>query len=144
MKKVILVLVPIILFVGFYGISGGKYIYAKGDNEKIEIPQNDIGYKKAQFYKYKVGDKDIKFFLIKDENGNLKGAFDACDVCYPAKKGYSQKGEFIVCNNCQRQFNYSSVGNLKGGCNPSPLKFTISGDKILINLKEISTQYNYF
>jgi uncharacterized membrane protein len=78
----------------------------------------------AQFFEEEIDGVKIKFFAIKDENGEIKTAFDACDVCFNSKKGYTQDGEYMVCNNCGNRYHVSGLGTenkARGGCWPSYL-----------------------
>ena len=52
---------------------------------------------KAHYYEHKTGDITIRYFVLKSADGVLRAAFDACDVCWPAGKGYAQDGDFMVC-----------------------------------------------
>lgn len=141
MKKILILILASIFLTGFFG---GKYKKVKDNNGVIAIPINELKDGNAQFYKYTFKDKEIKFFIIRTNDGSIRTAFDACDVCYPAKKGYSQQGDFMICNNCGMRFHQSKIGIFKGGCNPSPLKSEIRAGNILITVQELSTHYNYF
>jgi uncharacterized membrane protein len=100
---------------------------------------------KAHFYSYSApGGITIKYFIIKSSDGVIRAAFDACDVCWPSGKGYKQDGDFMVCQNCGKRFASNLVNEVKGGCNPAPLKRTIKGDKLVIQTKDIMDGRNYF
>ena len=64
---------------------------------------------------------------MQSKDGEYRAAFDACDVCYPNKKGYTQQGDLMVCNNCGLQFESTKINEVKGGCNPSPIERTLEG-----------------
>ncbi|MFX0114338.1 MAG: Fe-S-containing protein, partial [Candidatus Hodarchaeota archaeon] len=55
---------------------------------------------KAQFFQYNSGGTSIKYFVVIGSDDGFHIAFDACDVCYESKKGYSQNGNKMHCNNC--------------------------------------------
>jgi hypothetical protein len=100
---------------------------------------------KARFYEYKTGDGiTVKYFIVKSSDGVIRAAFDACDVCWPAGKGYSQKGDFMVCRNCGRQFASVRVNEVTGGCNPGALRREMAGDKLVIKGKDIVEGRKYF
>ncbi|MEM3554980.1 MAG: Fe-S-containing protein, partial [Candidatus Micrarchaeaceae archaeon] len=61
-----------------------------------------------------------------------EAAFNACDVCYPARKGYHQEGDVMVCNNCGRRFPTNQINIVRGGCNPAPLERAVDGDTLVI------------
>jgi len=88
---------------------------------------------KAHFYSAKIDGTTVKYFLVKTPDGVVRGAFDACDVCYPEKKGYRQDGGVMVCVNCGQKFPLAKVGLVKGGCNPAPLAHTEENGKVVIS-----------
>ncbi|TAL69447.1 MAG: DUF2318 domain-containing protein [Bacteroidetes bacterium] len=82
--------------------------------------------------------KNIEYFIVKDGSGNFKTAFNACEVCYKADKGYSQKGDKMHCNNCGNEYPIENLGSQDtGGCWPGYLPHTISGDEIVIQISDI-------
>lgn len=93
----------------------------------------------AQFYSYNSDGTAIRYFLVKDQQGNVHGALDACDVCYAAKKGYRQNGDVMHCLNCGRDFSITSLGtdNTAGGCWPSHLPINISQNKVTIKVSDL-------
>jgi uncharacterized membrane protein len=99
----------------------------------------------ARFYSYPAGNGvTIKYFVLKSSDGVIRAAFDACDVCWREGKGYTQKGDFMVCNNCGRRFASVRVNEVTGGCNPSPLTREIRGDKVILQVKDILEGKPYF
>jgi hypothetical protein len=42
---------------------------------------------------YTDGALTIRYFILKSSDGIIRAAFDACDVCWPAGKGYFQDGD---------------------------------------------------
>ncbi|HMK33660.1 MAG TPA: DUF2318 domain-containing protein [Desulfomonilaceae bacterium] len=115
------------------------------DNGTFVFPASVFADGKAKHYEYKASpDKRIRFFVVKSTDGIIRAAFDTCEVCYKAKKGYVQKGNDMVCINCGLKFRTDKVNEIKGGCNPSPLKRTIQGDKIVINQGDVMTGLHYF
>ncbi|MFO7715385.1 Fe-S-containing protein [Desulfosarcina sp.] len=88
----------------------------------------------------------IGYFILKSTDGVIRAAFDACDVCWRAGKGYYQEGGSMVCRNCGRRFESGMVNEVQGGCNPAPLKRTIQGDQVVIledDLKKGQTYFNF-
>ena len=99
---------------------------------------------KARYYEQTSGDLTIRYFIIKSSDGIIRAAFDACDVCWPAGKGYYQDGDDMVCRNCGRRFASVLVNEVEGGCNPAPLKRTVDKDKLVIQVKDILEGRTYF
>lgn len=138
----------IVLAAGFVLLNGGQ---AAGnpavfnaspmdaDGQNVAIPASDIGDTAFHFYSYNSGGTEIKYFVVKDKNGELHTAFDACDVCYRAQKGYMQAGDYAKCNNCGKSFSISDIGtkNKAGGCWPGYLPHQIRGDSIVIKTSDL-------
>lgn len=86
----------------------------------------------------------IRYFILKSEDGVIRAAFDACDVCWPAGQGYAQKGRFMICRNCGRRFASDKINVLVGGCNPAPLQYEIKGEEVLIKTADLLAGAKYF
>jgi uncharacterized membrane protein len=95
---------------------------AKTTGDVVSIPVSTFDDGKAHYFEHKNGDITIRYFVLKSADGVVRAAFDACDVCWPAGKGYAQDGEFMVCRNCGQRFHSTKVNEVKGGCNPAPLE----------------------
>ena len=81
----------------------------------------------------------VNFFAVKGTDGQIRTAFDACDVC-GGSKGYRQQGTDVICNNCGRNFKIDDLGtkNVGGGCWPSALTHRVEGSEILINKDDLA------
>ena len=83
---------------------------------------------KAKHFEYKHSPNQVvRFFVVKSTDGVIRAAFDACEKCFRAKKGYVQQGDDMLCINCGLKFRTDKVNVVTGGCNPSALKRTIDG-----------------
>ena len=106
---------------------------------------SDFSDGKAKYFSYKTPQGlDIRYFLLKSSDGVIRAAFDACDTCWAAGKGYRQEGDFMVCNNCGLRFSSVKINEVKGGCNPAPLTRTSSGDRIIVKVKDIIEQGSFY
>jgi uncharacterized membrane protein len=114
------------------GKGDGKYPTVSAHQGVVTLPVSQIADGKAHFFSYKNGDTAIDFFVLKSRDGVIRAAFDTCDVCYKAKKGYRQEGDFMVCNNCDQTFASDKINEIKGGCNPAPLQRRVEGGNLLI------------
>lgn len=121
-----------------------QYSKVEAENGEVRIPLNDVDDGNAHHYSYQDQGREIKFFIVKSSDGVVRAAFDACDVCYPAKKGYTQDGEYMICNNCGRRFHVSQVNMVEGGCNPAPLHRETAGDKLVIKVADILEGARFF
>jgi uncharacterized membrane protein len=99
---------------------------------------------KARHFEHVDGNLTIRYFILKSSDGIIRAAFDACDVCWPAGKGYYQDGDFMVCRNCGRRFASVLVNEVQGGCNPAPLKRSLQNDRLIIQIKDIQEGRQYF
>ena len=137
---------------GILALSGGLFFLpategAATANPAAEVvyPVKDFQNGKARFYSHPAGNGvTIKYFVLKSSDGVIRAAFDACDVCFEAGKGYEQKGDFMVCKNCGRRFASVRVNEVQGGCNPAPLTRTIQGDKLVLQVKDLLEGKPYF
>ena len=120
----------------FFGGGGKGYAIVDANNGVVKIPVSEIG-QDAKFYTYKSGGKDINFFVLKSSDGEIRAAFDACDVCYREKKGYTQRGDVMVCGNCGMAFPSAGINLVSGGCNPAPLERFIEGGYLVLSAAEI-------
>ena len=126
------------------GVTVAENLSANTNGSQISLSVDQFDDGKARHYEYRNGDLKIKYFIIKSSDGIIRAAFDACDVCWPAGKGYYQSGDVMICRNCGRQFKSVLVNEVKGGCNPAPLKRTVQGDRLVIELKDILEGKQYF
>ncbi|MEZ7196114.1 Fe-S-containing protein [Pseudodesulfovibrio karagichevae] len=126
----------------FWGFGGSDSVTA--ENGVVSIPVSEVSDGDAHFYRYDAGGKDVKFFVMKSRDGIIRAAFDACDVCYGEKKGYTQDGDFLVCNNCGQRFHSSRINEVKGGCNPSPLAREYDARNVTIKAGDLAAGAGYF
>uniref|UniRef100_A0A831U6Z0 DUF2318 domain-containing protein n=1 Tax=Geobacter metallireducens TaxID=28232 RepID=A0A831U6Z0_GEOME len=123
----------------------GKAEKVKASGGVVSIPLSKVSDGKAHFYKFTDGGKEISFFVVKAPDGTLKTAFDACDVCFREKKGYTQDGAFMVCRQCNMKFSTNRIGpHAVGGCNPSYLPGRQAGGSVIINVADLKAGSRYF
>lgn len=104
----------------------------------LAIPIADLS-QTASFYKADIDGTEIELVALKDSKGNLRTAFNACQVCYSSGKGYYvQDGNYLVCQNCGNSFTIDQVGIASGGCNPWPI---LDSDRIVTD-DEIQISYD--
>ena len=130
--------------VSFFKMKGKvSQTFAKTDEVILPVTLFDDG--KARHFQLQTEDGIlIKYFILKRSDGVIRTAFDACDVCWPRGKGYYQQGDFMVCRNCGRSFASVKVNEVKGGCNPAPLKRRVEGENLVILAKDIIEGRQYF
>lgn len=112
--------------------------------ETVSYPAALFDDGKARHYEYRNGKFNIRYFVLKSSDGVIRAAFDACDVCWPAGKGYYQDGDAMVCRNCGRRFASVLVNEVKGGCNPAPLNRSVVNGEVVISTKDLIEGRQYF
>lgn len=110
----------------------------------VQIPAAQFDDGAARHFEYRHGEDTIRFFVLKSADGVIRAAFDACDVCWPAGKGYYQEGDNMVCRNCGRRFASNRINEVKGGCNPAPLQRSVEGENLVIRVSDIIEGKAYF
>ncbi|MDD1721088.1 MAG: DUF2318 domain-containing protein [Euryarchaeota archaeon] len=110
---------------------------------ELKIPLSNIT-NALSYYTYTSNGTAIKFFAVKGADGNVHVAFDTCDVCGP--KGYTQSSNDVVCSNCGKHFAINGIGttNADGGCWPSHLPMSISGDTVVIKASDVAAKESAF
>lgn len=111
------------------------------EGDFVKIPVSEIS-SNAKWFSYDSQGVKIKYLAVKGSDGSIRTAFDACDVCFGAKKGYRQEGSFLVCNNCGKKFAIDSIGvenKTPGGCWPGYLPSTVSGSYLLIKKTDMES-----
>ena len=64
----------------------------------------------------------MQLIALRDENGQVRLAYNTCQVCAGSPYAYFEyKDGVLECQNCGNQFPLSSVGQAAGGCNPMPV-----------------------
>jgi uncharacterized membrane protein len=100
---------------------------------------------RARHFEYRPSpNQAVRFFVVKSTDGVIRAAFDACEQCFRAKKGYVQQGNNMVCINCGLKFRTDKINVVTGGCNPVTLKKTIQGPNVVIAQQDVMAGLNYF
>ena len=120
------------------------YPLVSAEDGAVRLPLATFDDYRAHHFTYMHGTRPIEFFVLKSKDGVVRAAFNACDVCYQSKKGYTQDGDHMVCNNCGRRFPADQINVIHGGCNPSPLRRAVDGDTLVIQIQDIITGQDYF
>lgn len=82
----------------------------------LAIPIADLS-QTASFYKADLDGTEVELVALKDSKGNLRTAFNACQVCYSSGRGYYvQDSDYLVCQNCGNSFTIDQVGIASGDC----------------------------
>ena len=120
------------------------YPLAVAEDGALQFPLSAFDDYAAHHYTYMHEGRPIEFFVLKSKDGVVRAAFNACDVCYLSKKGYTQEGDVMICNNCGRRFPADQINVVHGGCNPSPLDRSVEGDSLIIKVEDVVRGQEYF
>ena len=116
----------------------GEQLSLTGDGVQIETKSVSDG--QAHFFNTTLSNgNNIYFFVVQDEDGILRAAANACQVCFDARMGFRQEGDFMVCNTCGNKYPLIKIATEKGGCNPGPINpnLEIQNSNIIIEQKEL-------
>jgi uncharacterized membrane protein len=115
-------------------------------SEQVEIATAKLSDGKVHFFSTQADGVTVKYMAAKDRDGVLRTAFNACDVCYAQKKGYSDLGDSVKCLNCGKTFPIKDLGvtNKAGGCEPGYLAHSKTGTGIAIKLSDLEKGVRYF
>ncbi len=137
----------------FIVLITAEFIYAKGvsalssatavsfTNGAVNIPVTQVSDGDLHRYAVSEGGTQIRFLLFQKPDGKVAVVFDACEICGGA--GFYKTANGLVCKNCASPINSQSVG-APGGCNPVPLKATISGGDIVIQEADLEAGTRLF
>ena len=120
------------------------YSLVEAQDGAVRLPLSTFDDGQAHHYTFMHEGKPLEFFVLKSDDGVVRAAFNACDVCFLERKGYTQDGETMVCNNCGRRFPADQINVVEGGCNPSPLERTVSGEELVIQFEDLLTGQDLF
>jgi hypothetical protein len=120
------------------------YPQVTAENGVVRFPLSNFDDYNAHHFTYMNEGRPIEFFVLKSNDGVVRAAFNACDVCFGSKKGYTQDGDHMICNNCGRRFPADQINVVHGGCNPSPLTREVEGDTLIIQVEDLVTGQPYF
>ena len=130
-----------------------EFIYAKSVNElspatpvtfsngAVSIPLAQVSDGDLHRYVAHENGTDVRFLLYKKPDGKVVALFDACQICGPV--GFFKGPNGIVCKNCAAPINSQSVGT-PGGCNPVPLKSSVTSDAMVIQEADLLSGASMF
>jgi uncharacterized membrane protein len=127
----------------FLGETGETLAIAGG---QVTIPASSFTPNQVRYFNTEIEGKKIYFMVVKDRQGVYRAAANACEVCFQAKKGFTQQGDSIVCNSCGNKFSLDTLGITKGGCNPGPISpnVPVVNNQLILNTSQLSQVANLF
>lgn len=110
-------------------------------NGQITIPLAEVS--DGGLHRYAAGENGttVRFWLYQKPDGKIATVLDACEICGPV--GFYKSSTGVICKNCVAPINAQSVG-MAGGCNPIPLKATVTADAVIISEADVAGGSRYF
>ena len=130
-----------------------EFIYAKGTstlsaatpvtftNGTVSIPLAQVADGDLHRYAANEGGTEIRFLLYQKPDGKVATVFDACEIC--GSVGFFKTANGLVCKNCASPINSQSVGT-PGGCNPVPLRASVTGADVVIQEADLAAGAKLF
>ena len=128
----------------FIGENGEQVSLVDG---QVELDAEVFVDNLVHYYNIELADgKTVYFFVVKDRNGVYRAAANACQVCFDARMGFRQEGDFMVCNTCGNKYPLDKIATEKGGCNPGPINpdLKVENGKIIIKQSELEEVAGFF
>jgi high-affinity iron transporter len=137
----------------FIVLVTAEFVYAKNasklspatelafSNAQLSIPLSQV--LDGELHRFAVNENgtEVRFWLYRKPDGKVATVFDACEIC--GAVGFFKGPEGVVCKNCAAPINPQSVG-IAGGCNPIPLKASVSSDTVTIQEADIAAHAKMF
>ncbi len=109
---------------------------------EIAISLDSVADGRLHRYSYTASGGTVMRFIIIKKGGSAYGVgLDACDICGPT--GYYERDGQVVCKLCDVVMNKATIG-FKGGCNPVPFPYKITGGKIVIAAEALEKEKKRF
>ncbi len=149
-SRILILVIPLLAaaIVGSWMLLGSKsasgFTEVRAHNGIVAIPRAQVSDGKAHFFTYREAGRATHFFVLQSQDGEIRAALDACDVCYQAGKGYRQDGNQMICINCNMAFRSDRINEVQGGCNPTPLQRSLRDGQLLLSAAELSRLSWYF
>ena len=134
------ILVALQAHAAFWGLLGDSVENVTARDGVIAIDASTLVKTASRHYRYQEGAHTVKFFVVRDGQGTVRAAIDACEVCWREGKGYTPKDGAMLCVNCGRKFPMHRIGLVAGGCNPHPFDFKVENDAVVIATQELLLQ----
>lgn len=148
MRHILLLATAIWLMVGSqawaFSLFGSAHETVQAKDGGVTVSAAKLGNGQAAYYQYKQDGVVIRFFLVRDNQGVVRAALDACEACWRAGKGYALQEGAMLCRNCGMRFALNRIGQVRGGCNPHPFTFAQNGNDVQVPVATLLAGARYF
>ena len=128
----------------FWNVFGRAMEDVAARDGNIIIDISTLSKMSSRHYRYQEGGQVIKFFVVRDGQGVVRAALDACRVCWKAGRGYTLADGAMTCRQCGQIFPLNRIGLATGGCDPLSFRFKTENDALIISTQELLRGMNYF
>lgn len=146
---------PVLIFIlvilwGWYSATGEKATTLYNPKPKplvedkgiliipLKDPAMDLFDGRIHKFSFGSGADIINFIVIKRSDNTLAVCLDACEICPP--EGYGQRDDHVICIYCNTPIPVNTLGK-PGGCNPIPLKASVTERDVRIEVIEIQKKW---
>ena len=107
------------------------------EGDSILIPIENVNDGHLHRFEYKTEHNiSVRWIAVKKPGAASFGVgLDACEVCGNA--GYFERSGQVICKRCDVVMNINTIG-FKGGCNPIPLAYEVSGGNLVFRIADIT------
>jgi uncharacterized membrane protein len=110
--------------------------------DRITVPIENIDDGHLHRFAYITSEgTEVRFIVIKKNESAWGVGLDACDIC--GATGYYERDDEVICKLCDVVMNKSTIG-FKGGCNPVPLAYEISGGSMVVRTQDLENEQKRF
>lgn len=113
------------------------------DNSSISISGLARGTARLFCYRDSAGEQ-LRFLLARDDDGKVKGVFDACGQCYRYHQGYTVAGGYLICRLCGNRYPLSDVQKGLASCTPVQLPVKQHGDHVEVRVADLRKGQSLF
>lgn len=112
-----------------------------GSDAAVDMAHLEDG--KPLFFTHYHGGKKISFFLVRTGD-SVNAYLDACNACYPYKRGYRFENGTMVCVHCGEKYRLEQLSVGTGNCYPIRIPGRVLEGKYLIALRTLEKNAGRF
>jgi high-affinity iron transporter len=110
-------------------------------NDQVTLPLAGLADGDLHRFAANIDGTRVRFLVYQKPDGKFAVLADACEIC--GAVGFYKGSNGIICKNCAAPIAPMSMG-MPGGCNPIPLKATVTGDSVLISRADLAVVAPHF
>jgi FTR1 family protein len=110
-------------------------------NDQVALPLAGLGDGDLHRFAANLDGTRVRFLVYQKPDGKFAVLADACEIC--GAVGFYKGTNGIICKNCAAPIAPMSMG-MPGGCNPIPLKATVTGDSVVITRADLAVVAPHF